>query len=96
MENFLSPLYCFNLDLNNSPMSITLKMQVFFIDNFNDFDEIVSENMESLKRKTAGLVKEITETVIKGKEEIQVLQKKIIIDIILKMAIGNPSNAEVI
>ena len=76
-------------------MSITLKMQVFFIDNFNEFDDIVAENLESLNRKTAGLVKEITETFIKGKEEIQVLQKKIIIDVILKMAIGNPSNAEV-
>lgn len=70
-------------------------MQVHFIDTFNPLDVIVKEYFGNLHRKTSVLVKEITETQIKTKEELGVMQKKMIIDTILNVALGNPSNNEV-
>ncbi len=70
-------------------------MQAHFIDSFNPYEDIVNEYYESLVRKTNVLVKEITETQVKNKDELGVLQKKIIIDIILHAALGNPSNNDV-
>lgn len=58
-------------------------------------ETVIQEYMDNLSRKTSVLVKEITETQIKTKEDLAVLQKKIIIDIILNAALGNPSNNDV-
>lgn len=70
-------------------------MQVFFIENTKSFEETVNECHESLSKKTSSLVKEIVEGGAKGKEELLVLQKKIIVDVILQTALGSPSNQEV-
>lgn len=76
-------------------MNITLKMQVFFIENSKSYEETINELHENLTKKTATLVKEIIEGSVKNKEELVVMQKKIIIDIILQTALGSPSNQEV-
>jgi hypothetical protein len=83
-------------DLNDTPMSITLKMQVFFIENSKTFEDTIHEYHESLSKKTKALVKEIIESATKSKEELVVMQKKIIVDIVLQTALGSPSNQEVI
>lgn len=72
-------------------------MQVFFIENSKLYDEITVEYHENLSKKTSGLVKEIVDggATAKTKEELIVMQKKIIIDIILQTALGSPSNQEV-
>lgn len=70
-------------------------MQVFFIENAKPYDEIITEYHENLSKKTSSLVKEIIEGVAKSKEELIVMQKKIIVDIILQTALGSPSNPEV-
>lgn len=77
-------------------MSITLKMQVFFIENSKSFDDTVSEYHENLAKKTTSLVKEIVEGAAKTKDELIVIQKKIIVDIVLQTALGSPSNQEVL
>lgn len=76
-------------------MNITLKMQVFFIENSKTYEETINELRESLNKKTSTLVKEIIEGSAKTRDEILVMQKKIIIDIILQTALGSPSNQEV-
>lgn len=76
-------------------MNITLKMQVFFIENSNPFEDIISEYHENLKRKTNMLVKEIIEGSAKTKEELDIMQKKLVVDIILQSALGSPSNLDV-
>jgi hypothetical protein len=76
-------------------MNITLKMQVFFIENSKSFEDTINEYHENLSKKTSTLVKEIIEGAAKGKEELVVLQKKIIVDIVLQTALGSPSNQEV-
>lgn len=76
-------------------MNITLKMQVFFIENSKTFEDTINEYHENLGKKTAALVKEIIEGAAKGKEELVSLQKKIIVDIVLQTALGSPSNQEV-
>lgn len=76
-------------------MNITLKMQVFFIENSNDYEDIINDHCENVNRKMNILVKEITDVNIKNKEELIIMQKKIIIDIILQTALGSPSNQEV-
>lgn len=83
--------------MNETPSNITLKMQVFFIENSKPYDEIAAEHLENLCRKTGGLVKEIVEgaSAAKTKEELIVIQKKIVVDIILQTALGSPSNQEV-
>lgn len=72
-------------------------MQVFFIENSKPYDEITAEYHENLSRKTSGLVKEIVDgaATAKTKDELVVMQKKIIIDIIVQTALGSPSNQEV-
>ncbi|KAL7031345.1 hypothetical protein ACKWTF_006969 [Chironomus riparius] len=71
-------------------------MQVFFIENAKPYDEIITEYHENLSKKTSSLVKEIIEGMAKSKEELIVMQKKIIVDIILQTALGSPSNPEVV
>lgn len=82
-------------DLNDTPMNITLKMQVFFIENSKSFEDTIKEYQENIGKKTASLVKEIVEGAAKSKEELIVMQKKIIVDIVLQTALGSPSNQEV-
>lgn len=76
-------------------MNITLKMQVFFIENSKSYEDTINEYHENLGKKTSMLVKEIIEGAAKGKDELVVMQKKIIVDIILQTALGSPSNQEV-
>lgn len=82
--------------MNETPLNITLKMQVFFIENSNSFEETVNEYHENLSKKTSMLVKEIIEGSAKTKDELIVMQKKIIIDVMVQTALGSPSNQEVI
>lgn len=70
-------------------------MQVFFIENSKQYEEIGMEYHENLNKKTSTLVKEIIEGSAKTKDELIVMQKKIIVDIILQTALGSPSNREV-
>ena len=76
-------------------MNITLKMQVFFIENSKSFEDTINEYHDNLGKKTSLLVKEIIEGAAKSKEEIFVLQKKIVVDVILQTGLGSPSNQEV-
>jgi tRNA U38,U39,U40 pseudouridine synthase TruA len=76
-------------------MNITLKMQVFFIENSTSFEDTINEYHENLNKKTSTLVKEIIEGAAKSKDELVVMQKKIIVDIVLQAALGSPSNQEV-
>lgn len=72
-------------------------MQVFFIENSKSYEDTINEYRENLGKKTGVLVKEIVEgAAAKGKEELLVMQKKIIVDIILQTALGSPSNQEVV
>lgn len=82
-------------DLDETPMNITLKMQVFFIENSKSYEDTINEYHENLSKKTSVLVKEIVEGAAKTKDELVVMQKKIIIDVILHTALGSPSNQEV-
>jgi hypothetical protein len=85
----------FRTDLDETPMNITLKMQVFFIENSKSYEDIINEYQENLGKKTGVLVKEIVEGTARSKDELVVMQKKIIVDIILQTALGSPSNQEV-
>lgn len=76
-------------------MNTTLKMQVFFIENSKSFEDTINEYHENLSKKTSLLVKEIVEGAAKTKDELVVMQKKIIVDVILQAALGSPSNQEV-
>jgi hypothetical protein len=77
-------------------MNITLKMQVFFIEHSSPYEDIINEYHENLNKKTGMLVKEIVEgTNTKSREELAVLHKKIVVDIVLQTALGSPSNHEV-
>lgn len=76
-------------------MNITLKMQVFFIENSKTFEDTIHEYHENLGKKTTSLVREIVEGAVKSKEELVVMQKKMIVDIVLQTALGSPSNQEV-
>lgn len=76
-------------------MNITLKMQVFFIENSKTFEETINEYHENLNKKTTSLVKEIIEGAAKSKDELIIIQRKIIVDIVLQTALGSPSNHEV-
>lgn len=70
-------------------------MQVFFIENSNPFENIINEYHENLNKKTNMLVKEIIEGNAKSKEELVVLHKKLVVDVILQTALGSPSNQDV-
>jgi hypothetical protein len=87
--------FVIHTDLNETPMNITLKMQVFFIENSTSFEDTINEYHENLNKKTSTLVKEIIEGAAKTKDELVVMQKKIIVDIVLQAALGSPSNQEV-
>jgi isochorismate hydrolase len=72
-------------------------MQVFFIENSKAFEECMSEFKENLDRKTKSLVKEIIEGTVKvSKEDLVAIEKKMIIDILLQMALGSPSNEKIV
>ncbi|CAO1390286.1 unnamed protein product [Diamesa tonsa] len=96
VEELIEKCLKYIIDSNDTPMNITLKMQVFFIENSNDYEDIINDHCENVNKKMNILVKEITDVNIKNKEELIIMQKKIIIDIILQTALGSPSNQEVI
>ncbi|XP_055641784.1 cilia- and flagella-associated protein 206 isoform X2 [Toxorhynchites rutilus septentrionalis] len=81
---------------DRSPKLITLKMQLYFLENFFNKDEIIEKHAKNLKSKTAHLLKEITENDVITKDEQDDIFSKIIIDIVLNMGLGSPDNKEVI
>ncbi|XP_001659130.2 cilia- and flagella-associated protein 206 isoform X1 [Aedes aegypti] len=84
------------LSEDRSPALITLKMQLYFLENFFNRDEVVEKHMRNLQLKTAHLLKEITENDVITKDEQEEIFNKIIIDIVLHMGLGSPDNKEVI
>ncbi|CRL02342.1 CLUMA_CG015470, isoform A [Clunio marinus] len=71
---------CLNhiIDLNETPMNITLKMQVFFIENSKSYEETINEYHENLSKKTNMLVKEIIESPAKDKDELLLMKKRLL------------------
>ncbi|XP_058819118.1 cilia- and flagella-associated protein 206 [Topomyia yanbarensis] len=80
---------------DRSPGLITLKMQHYFLQNFFNRDEVVEKHTKNLHKKTAHLLKEITENDVITKDEQDDIFNKVIVDIILNMGLGNPENREV-
>lgn len=75
---------------------VTLKMQLYFLENFFDREDVVEKHTRNLQNKTAYLLKEITENDVITKDEQDDIFSKIIVDIVLNMGLGNPDNKEVI
>lgn len=71
-------------------------MQLYFLENFFNRDEVVDKHMRNLQLKTAHLLKEITENDVITKDEQEEIFNKIIVDIVLHMGLGNPDNKDVI
>lgn len=70
-------------------------MQAFFITHSIDAKRIVDRQMQLLNERTASLTKEIITATIRTTEDRDKLFKKIIIDIIVQMSLGNPTNVKV-
>ncbi|XP_058446414.1 cilia- and flagella-associated protein 206 [Malaya genurostris] len=81
---------------DRSPGLCTLKMQLYFLQNFFNRDEVIEKHTKNLQKKTAHLLKEITEHDVITKDEQDEIFNKIITDIILNMGLGNPENKEVV
>ncbi|XP_039431051.1 cilia- and flagella-associated protein 206 [Culex pipiens pallens] len=81
---------------DRSPSLVTLKMQLYFLENFFDREDVVEKHTRNLLNKTAYLLKEITENDVITKDEQDDIFSKIIVDIVLNMGLGNPDNKEVI
>uniref|UniRef100_A0A1Q3G5H1 Cilia- and flagella-associated protein 206 n=1 Tax=Culex tarsalis TaxID=7177 RepID=A0A1Q3G5H1_CULTA len=81
---------------DRSPSLVTLKMQLYFLENFFDREDVVEKHTRNLQNKTAYLLKEITENDVITKDEQDDIFSKIIVDIVLNMGLGNPDNKEVI
>lgn len=71
-------------------------MQLYFLENFFDREDVVEKHSRNLQNKTAYLLKEITENDVITKDEQDDIFSKIIVDIVLNMGLGNPDNKEVI
>lgn len=86
-------------DNNEKPSNITLKMQVFFIENSKSFEECINDFKENLNKKASSLVKEIIDgssSKVVNREELVTIEKKMIVDISFQMALGSPSNENII
>lgn len=75
-----------------SPSTVALKMQSYFFENFIDRDLIVANYMKQLMNKTVALTKDITEADVVTRDDQDELIRKIIIDIVTKSSLGNPSD----
>uniref|UniRef100_A0AAG5D8L1 Cilia- and flagella-associated protein 206 n=1 Tax=Anopheles atroparvus TaxID=41427 RepID=A0AAG5D8L1_ANOAO len=81
---------------DRSPALIALRMQVYFLDNFFDKDEIVEKHARNLQAKTFPLTKEIVDNDVITKDEQDDIFDKVILDIVMTMGLGNPECKDVL
>ena len=81
---------------DHTPMLLTLKMQIFFMESFSNKDEIIEKHIRNAQNKTAYLLKEIIDADVITKDEMDEVFNNVIKDIILTMSLGSAENKEVI
>ncbi|XP_055590919.1 cilia- and flagella-associated protein 206 isoform X2 [Uranotaenia lowii] len=87
---------CVSILNDRSPKLITLRMQLYFLQNFFNKDEVVEKHSRNLQLKTSHLLKEITEHDVITKDEQDDIFSKVIIDIVMNMGLGSPDNKDVL
>ncbi|XP_035776048.1 cilia- and flagella-associated protein 206-like [Anopheles albimanus] len=87
---------CALLAEDRAPGLITIKMQVYFLGNFFDKDEIIEKHARNLQAKTFALTKEIIDHDVITKDEQDEIFNKVILDIVMNMGLGNPECKDVI
>lgn len=71
-------------------------MQSYFFENFIERDQIVANYLKQMMNKTATLTKDITDADVMSRDDQDELIRKIIIDIVTKSSLGNPSDTNIL
>ncbi|KAF2896056.1 hypothetical protein ILUMI_10119 [Ignelater luminosus] len=79
------------LENQSCPSIITLKMQLYFMSNFDNIENMVVKNRTDLKARLSPLEKEVLETQTDVKEDLEKLYKKIVYLVTLYSGMGNPT-----
>lgn len=90
VQNFVK--HCLHrLENQSCPCIITLKMQLYFMSNFDNIEHMVMRNRTDLKTRLSPLEKEVVETQTDVKEDMDKLYKKIVYLVTLYSGLGNPT-----
>ncbi|NXD81324.1 CF206 protein, partial [Halcyon senegalensis] len=83
------------LDTTNPSLS-TIKMQVYFDTNYANRAEVLSEQHRVLEGRLAPMVRDITDSCPRMKEEMENVYRKIISYVLLSSGLGSPTDIEVV
>ncbi|EDV22731.1 uncharacterized protein TRIADDRAFT_50604 [Trichoplax adhaerens] len=81
---------------NESPSLDTIKMQVYFDMNYTGREEFLTEHKRVLDNRLDIVLREITDSRARTKEELEALYRKMVSFIILKSGLGSPTDINVV
>ncbi|KAJ8356071.1 hypothetical protein SKAU_G00188650 [Synaphobranchus kaupii] len=79
------------LDQEN-PALETIKMQVYFDMNYTSRRELLEEHQRVLRSRLAAVSREITDSRVKDREELEILYRKIVSYMLLHSGVGSPTD----
>ncbi|KAG9347408.1 hypothetical protein JZ751_004975, partial [Albula glossodonta] len=75
-----------------SPALDTIKMQVYFDMNYTSRQELLEEHQRVMQSRLATLIREITDSRVKAREELDILYRKIVSYMLLRSGVGSPTD----
>ncbi|KAJ8275035.1 hypothetical protein COCON_G00096600 [Conger conger] len=75
-----------------SPALDTIKMQVYFDMNYTSRRELLEEHQRVLRSRLAAVSREITESRVKDREELDILYLAIVSYVLLRSGVGSPTD----
>ncbi len=79
-----------------SPSLDTIKMQVYFDMNYTSRAEFLEEHRRVLESRLQPVIREITDSRAKTKEDLESLYRKIVSAILLRSGLGSPTDISVV
>eukprot|EP00116_Pleurobrachia_bachei_P001541 sb/3461803/ len=82
--------------MNNSPSLDTIKMQVYFDMNYTNRSEFLEEHKRVLESRLQPVMREITDSRARTREELEGLYRKIVSCVLLRSGLGSPTDISVV
>lgn len=79
-----------------SPSMDTIKMQVFFDMNYTSRKEFMEEHKRVMEIRLQPVIREITDTRARTKDELESLYRKIVSSVLLRSGLGSPTDISIV
>ena len=81
---------------SRSPSLDTIKMQVYFDMNYTTRQDFLDEHRRVLDARMQPVIREITDSRARTREELEALYRKIVSAILLRSGLGSPTDIAVV